>query len=226
MSKKPVKQSDQKKAWFLKTSYNKPYAIDTLPKKRAILIVCEGLNTEAKYFEAIPAPNIDVKVVGGCGSKTALIKKALRLSQKELYKGRAIWCVYDLDFKGDEIGQKEDFNNSIVMAESNGIKVAYSNDAFELWLVLHYKHVEQALLRGLYYEMLSELWGVDYVQEGKKLNFCKGLYDRLMQDERADQMLAIKRAKTLLDAHQHKPYAERNPCTTVFELIELLIANE
>lgn len=225
MSGKPIKKSDQKKAWFKKASYEKPYDTDTIIKKKALLIICEGANTEVKYFEAIPATNLDIKVVGGCGSKTALVNKAFKLSKREPYIGREIWCVYDLDYKGDQVGQIEDFNNSITMAKSKGMKVAYSNDAFELWLVLHYKPIEQAFLRFQYYEMLSELWGINYEKQGKKLEFCNALYDLLMNDVRADQTLAMDRAKVLLESHKGKTYAAQNPCTTIFELIELLNSN-
>jgi hypothetical protein len=128
-----------------------------------------------------------------------------------------------LDYKGDQVGQKEDFNNSIKMAESMGMKVAYSNDAFELWFVLHYKSLEQALLRFQHYDMLSELWDMNYEKQGKKMDFCTALYDFLLDDHRANQTLAIERAKALLEEHKHKPYAEQNPCTTVFQLIEVLI---
>ncbi len=198
MSGKPIKKSDQTKAWFKKQTYNQPYTIETLQKSQALLIICEGSNTEVEYLRSIPAPNADVKIIGGCGSKTALVKKAWTLSQREAHKGREIWCVYDLDYKGDQVGQKEDFNNSIKMAESKGMKVAYSNDAFELWFVLHYKPIEQALLRFQHYEMLSELWAINYEKQGKKLDFCTALYDYLLKDNRANQALAIERAKALL----------------------------
>ena len=102
------------------------------------------------------------------------------------------------------------------------MKVAYCNDSFELWFVLHYKPIEQALLRFQYYEMLSELWAINYEEQGKKLDFCIALYDLILKDNRANQTLAIKRAKALLEEHEHKPYADQNPCTTIFQLIEVL----
>lgn len=128
-----------------------------------------------------------------------------------------------MDYKGDQVGQKEDFNSSIAKAESKGMKVAYSNDAFELWFVLHYKPIEQALLRFHYYEMLSELWNINYEKRGKEMDFCITIYDILSKDVRANQTLAIKRSKVLLQEHEYKPYAEQNPCTTIFKLIEVLI---
>lgn len=54
----------------------------------------------------------------------------------------------------------------------------------------------------------------------QELDFCITLYDLLVKDSRASQTLTIERAKALLD--EHKPYAEQNPCTTVFQLIGVL----
>jgi hypothetical protein len=132
-----------------------------------------------------------------------------------------------MDYKGDQVGQRQDFNASIELARRNGMKVAYSNDAFELWFVLHYQVVEQAFLRFDYYRILTELWGLDdYEEEGKKLDFSKHIYDRLASDPLADQLKAIQRAKMLLEVHSLQPFADQNPCTTVFELIEALIFGE
>ena len=226
MSAKPVKKTDSTKAWNRVKQSNNPYAIESTKKARTFLIVCEGSNTEVEYFRSIPAPNADIVFKGGCGSKTALVKEALKLRKRPQYEGRQVWCVYDMDFKGDQVGQKEDYNASITMAESKGMKVAYANDAFELWLVLHYKPIEQAFLRFQYYDILSDLWDMNYVEDGKKLDFCKKLYDLIANDPRADEKQAILRAKALWHEHKHKPYADQNPCTTIFELIEALRGEE
>jgi RloB-like protein len=223
MSKKPIKKSDQSKAWFKKKTYEQPYAIDANEKNQALLIICEGSNTEVEYLRSIPTRIANIKVIGGCGSKTALVDKALRFSQREEHKGKKIWCVYDMDYKGDQVGQKEDFNSSITKAKSKGMEVAYCNDSFELWFILHYRPIEQAMLRFQYYDILSELWGMNYEKRGKKMDFCIALYDFLSKDERANQKLALERAKALYEEHKHKPYAEQNPCTTIFQLIEVLI---
>jgi RloB-like protein len=219
MSAKPIKKTDKNTPWAKKQNYKNPYAIDSIPKAQTFLIICEGSNTEVEYLRSIPAPNADIKVQGGCGSKNALVKEALKLRNRNEYKGRQVWCVYDMDYKGDQVGQKEDFNSSITKAESQGLKVAYANDAFELWFVLHYKPIEQAFLRFQYYEMLSDLWQINYVEDGKKLDFCKKLYDLIVNDKRASEKQAILRAEALWQTQSHKPYADQNPCTNVFQLI-------
>jgi hypothetical protein len=222
MSAKPIKKTDSDKAWNRAKKFSNPYAVESITKKRTFLIVCEGSNTEVEYLRSIPTPNANIRFEGGCGSKTALVKKTLELRKREDYKGREVWCVYDMDYKGDQVGQKEDFNNSIAMAESHGLRVAYANDAFELWFVLHYKPIEQALLRFQYYEMLSDLWQINYVVDGKKLDFCKKLYDLIVNDKRASEKQAILRAEALWQTQSHKPYADQNPCTNVFQLIRAL----
>lgn len=220
---KPVKVTDRDRGWNRKKTFDKPYAIESKPKGKSYLIVCEGANTEVQYLRCIPAPNASVVFEGGCGSKSALVRWALELRKREEYAGREVWCVYDLDYKGDQIGQKQDFNESIELARRQKMRVAYSNDAFELWFVLHYQPVEQAFLRFDYYRILNRLWGIDdYEKDGKRLHFCRDIYEQLSSDPSSSESQAIERAKSLLAEHGHRPFADQNPCTTVFELIEAL----
>lgn len=227
MAYKPVKHTDRDKAWNRKNTFGRPYKVESRPKGKSYLIVCEGTNTEAEYFRCIPAPNASVIVEGGHGSKTSLVMKALELRKREEYVGREVWCVYDMDYKGDQVGQKQDFNESIELARRKKMNVAYSNDAFELWFVLHYQPVEQAFLRFDYYRILNGLWEIDnYEEEGKRRQFCKEIYDRLSNDPRSSLALAIERARGLLEAFRATPFADQNPCTTVFQLIEALQEEE
>ncbi|MBK8923645.1 MAG: RloB domain-containing protein [Saprospirales bacterium] len=220
---KLTKVTDRNKAWHRRKSFKKPYALESESPQKTFLIVCEGANTEPYYFRSIPAPNVDIKIEGGHGSKTALVKRALELRKREEYSGREVWCVYDMDFRGEQVGQKQDFNQSIEIARNAGMHVAYSNDAFELWLVLHYQLIEQSLLRFNYYRILEDLWNLEnYEEEGKKRAFCNSLYDRLCSDPRASQDRAIANAIRLLETHQDRPFADQNPCTTIFQLIEAI----
>lgn len=54
----------------------------------------------------------------------------------------------DLDPLKDKSLQQNDFNRAIVLAQEKGFKVAYSNDAFELWFILHYQLLEAQLTRN------------------------------------------------------------------------------
>ncbi len=223
MALKPTKATDRDKAWNRRKKYNNPYNIASRALNRSFLIICEGKNTEVEYLRSIPAPNAIVKVEGGFGSKTALVKKALEFKKKKEYQDYEIWCIYDMDYRGEQVGQKEDFNESIELAKRNGMHVGYSNDSFELWFVLHYRRIEQSFLRFDYYRILNELWAMsDYEEEGKKKGFCRHIYDLLQNDPKANESHAIERAKQLFFEKIDMPFADQNPCTTVYQLVELL----
>lgn len=48
-----------------------------------------------------------------------------------------IWCIFDID---DFYKQNPtEFSNAIQKAHKNGIKIAYINECFELWILLHFE---------------------------------------------------------------------------------------
>lgn len=205
-----------------------PYLEEDIEQKKLFLIICEGENTEPWYFKSFPVPSKTVIIESGCNSKTALVEYAITLKQKEDYKNREIWCVFDFDIKLDEHAtQPEDFNNSIEMAKANGMNVAWSNDAFELWFLLHYQHVDTALTRTEIYPVLKDKWKLkSFHNEAKTEAFCKENYERHGGTKSKEQLLAIRRAENLYRQYQGRTdYANQCPCTTVYLLVEELNKN-
>lgn len=206
-----------------------PYQEATIEQKKTFLIICEGENTEPLYFEGFPVPSKTVLTEGGRGSKTSLVNYAIKIKALPKYEGREVWCVFDFDVKPDEAAtQPEDFNNSILKAEQNDIKTAWSNDAFEIWFVLHYQGLESALTRHELYKILKEKWHLkSFSSEAKTFDFCLGHYDRHQEGvDGASQKLAIRRARALHRAYQGEHnYADQVPCTTVYLLVEELNNN-
>jgi hypothetical protein len=213
----------------LSLTIGEPYQEASLDQKKTFLIVCEGENTEPLYFEGFPVPSKTVLTEGGHGSKTSLVEYALKIRELPNYEGREVWCVFDFDVKPDEAAtQPKDFNNAILMAEQNGMKTAWSNDAFELWFVLHYQGLESALTRHELYKILKEKWHLkSFSNEAKTYDFCLKHYERHQEDvDGASQKLAIRRARILHSAYESKQnYAEQSPCTTVYLLVEELNKN-
>ncbi len=192
---------------------------------KRFLIICEGANTEKYYFEAFPVPSKVVEVFGGFGGgKVYLVNEAIKRAALPEYQGYEVWCVFDYDIKHDNERQSDDYNKAIITAEQHGFMVAFSNDAFELWLLLHYQYITNQHHRAEYYEMLTERWadflnGQSYEKVGKSIFLCKSLYKKL----EPDQPMAIKLAKRLHQAHFiTTKYHEKNPCTTVYTLVEEL----
>jgi hypothetical protein len=194
------------------------------PQAKSFLIVCEGLNTEKHYFEGFDVRPEVLTIVGGAGVRKSVVKRAKKEAGKEKNKGKEVWCVFDFDVNGANRKQKQEFNEAVEMAAREGFKVAYSNDAFELWLVLHYQTCTSALHRTGYYAILEKIWGLPHSYEsmGKAKEFTAGIYDRMKEDIKADESLATRRARMLEKIHAHRPYADHCPCTTVYKLVREL----
>lgn len=220
---KPIKITDRNKPWNRKKTKKQPYNISSEALKQTFLIICEGENTEPEYFKSFPVNTAEVKSFGLGSSRTALVKMAIDIIKDENDKDTENWVVFDLDIQKDnEIRLKEDYEKAIELAESKNIKVAVANDAFELWFLLHYQYLANKWTRHEYYQKLSELWQCNYEKEGKKLAFCKTIYRKLLDDERASQEEAIKRADRLFETQKGFRLANRNPFTTIHHLVRTL----
>ncbi len=169
------------------------------------LIVCEGTETEPNYFSRFRV-NAVVKVIGTGRSPQGVVKEAENLEKRGEYT--EVWVVFDRDQF-----DAEDFNAAIEKAKNNGFKVAYSNQAFELWYVLHFDYHDTAISRDRYQEILSNKLGRRYRKNDPLI------YDYL-EEKQPD---AIRNAKRLINSYfpNHNP-ARDDPCTTVYELVERL----
>ena len=198
-STKAIKVGDRNKSWNKKKGNKRAYQNEYKVIK-SFLIICEGKNTETEYFEKFPVSTAKVEAYGGHGQRIPIVNYAIQKAKSKEYKDSEVWCVFDMDFKGDNPNIKQEFNTAIQLAQNpklKNIKVAYSNDAFELWFVLHYQYLDSNCLRHQYYKILSDLWDLNYEKKGKEKKFCEQLYKKLENDEKANQTQAIKWAKKL-----------------------------
>jgi len=187
-------------------------------KRERFLIVCEGEQTEPNYFKAFPVKSdvIDLDIQGEGKNTLSLVKEAVRRQEEAADRGEPyvqVWCVFDRDsFSSDQ------FNEAIALCDRKHIHYAFTNEAFELWYLLHFAYVDTALSRDQYKEKLSDCLCQEY---------CKadpGMYDLLA--EIGNQHLAIRWARQLRKYHfsrdgKHDPCTQ-NPSTTVHELVEIL----
>jgi hypothetical protein len=202
------------------------------PTKRAkptILIVCEGKNTEPSYFEQFKLSLATIKTVAKGFNTISLVKQAITLSKKGNYE--KVWCVFDADPKPDNPKQSQNFNAAVKMAIENGFGVAYSNQAFEYWLLLHFEdHQGGAMNRSDYEGKINSYinkLGAKYDGNGDKL-VTEEFFDLLMaiddktKTERVD--LAIARAERNYNRWNHGNPAKEESTTRVFELVRELIS--
>ena len=214
---KPIKISDQGKEWFLRSSHrSQPRLYETRTVRKYILIVCEGTKTEPNYFEAFKnkLPKNTVNIHGGGSNTLSLVDMAQRIKQSWENKGLQfdqIWVVFDRDSF-----EPSNFDNAIRKAESDGMKCAWSNEAFELWYILHFENRITGMNRDEYKGKLSDLLNETYKKNDSEM------YEKLKA--RGNQERAMKWAKSLHDDFKTSgtPPSRSNPCTTVYELVEAL----
>jgi len=169
------------------------------------LIVCEGEKTEPNYFGSFRVPK-DVLDVRGLGDNTLrLVEKAIRLKNDGDYD--QIWCVFDRDSF-----PAKNFNAAFDAARDNNIQVAYSNEAFELWYLLHFHFYDAAISRKSYITRLSELLGHKYEKNSETI------YDELLPR----QIEAIRNCRRLLGSYNPPRPEQDNPSSNVHLLVEQL----
>ncbi len=106
--------------------------------RQRFLIVCEGKKTEPQYFQKFRGP-FSILDIRGTGCNTvSLVEHAIKCSSEDRYD--QIWCVFDRDSFSSDI-----FNRALLLARQNNFFVAYSNEAFELWYILHFEYLNTAL---------------------------------------------------------------------------------
>lgn len=199
--------------------------VAALTAKPSILIVCEGENTEPSYFNQFRLSSAKVKSVGEGYNTISLVNRALELSQQGSFD--QVWCVFDKDDFNEQ-----DFNDAIQIAKSNNFGVAYSNQAFEYWLILHFNdHQGGGMHRNDYNDKINSMlkpYMVKYDGNGSKIveeDFFELLdgIDEKTKNKRVD--LAIARAERNDKQFDHTNPAREESSTTVFKLVQELLKN-
>lgn len=194
-----------------------------LIEKPSILIVCEGENTEPSYFNQFRLSSATIKSVGEGYNTISLVRRAAQLAYEKQYD--QVWCVFDKDDFAEN-----DFNSAIQIAEAENLRVAYSNQSFEYWLILHFDdHQGGGMHRRGYNDKINELlkpFGVTYDGNGSK-KISEDIFELLggidikTNKKRID--LAITRATRNFNQFDHKNPAKEESSTTVFRLAEELL---
>lgn len=195
-------------------------SINTRNKRVFYLIVCEGEKTEPNYFMALekklPVGIIELQIEGTGRNTIGLVNHTLALQKQSIRKYDHVWAVFDRDSF-----PSKNFNSAIITAVANNIKCAWSNEAFELWFLLHFQLVNNAMSRNNYQAFLEREIQIKSGNTGYK--YQKNATDTYsLLNQFGNQTLAIRRAKGLIRNFTNQRYHTHNPCTYVFELIEEL----
>ena len=188
---------------------------------RYLYIVCEGTKTEPNYLHSL-CNEINRKfynysqrariIVNGTGKNTrSLLEYARNSVEEKMPYAQEVWLVYDKDDF-----PKDNFDNTQYSTESKKdsrkYKVAWSNECFELWLILHFKYYDVPETREKYKKMLK-----NFIPEYTKNmpNIYEKLKDKIP--------IAIKNAKKLYSKYDtNTPPSKRFPATRFYELVKYL----
>jgi len=143
----------------------------TRPRRR-VLILCEDEKSACFYLKAFPINPLRVDVcTNGTGRNTdSLVDLAIerkREAERAHQPFNEIYCVFDRD---DFPAQN--FNRAFQLAENHGIRAIWSNEAFELWYLLHFDFLNTTTSRSQYQGMLDRRLGKRYTKNDRTIYEC------------------------------------------------------
>lgn len=239
------------KPWELKTDN-----VRSINNTFVFHIFCEDRNSEPLYFEHFNGNGVKIichreqrsmfknylKTIKKC-KQEGFIKRNGDGSYKLVNDNLEVWCVFDRDLgaQGEDI-EEGNIEFDHIINNSSIINIAWSNDAFEFWILLHLRDVslnelEKYTNREQYYTLLE-----DYLKNHSNPNelltkvlshnsfnyddIKKGrCFPNIMLPELIPNIdVAIKRAKKIFNYHSNETdFSKKVPCTTVYQLVESIL---
>ena len=195
-------------------------SVEHKKEREYFLIVTEGEKTEPIYFEyfknQLPKNLLEtIDLVGEGANTTTVVRRALELKlkrEKDPVKPNynEVWAVFDRDsFPRDRV------NEALELADQNNINCGFTNQAFELWYILHFQYLDAALHRDRYINILSEILGQRYTKNNE------GIVNIIM--DRGNVRQAITFAQRLEEMHLGNQPVDCSPYTTIHHLVEKLL---
>lgn len=193
------------------------------------LIVCEDEKTEPKYFESFvdlfPDETMYLETVGTGRSPLGVVKSSISEREKLYQKSRRhidfVWAIFDKDDADINETTVKNFKEAFELANQEDIKIAYSNEVFELWLLLHFIEVDVSVPMGrkVIYQRLDEVLKLkqnDFVYKHGNTDVID-LVQKYGNEEKA-----CKRAEFLFKHHKNIEPIQANPSTKVHLLVKEL----
>lgn len=154
-----------------------------------------------------------------CWTPQELLIKVIHWKNKNINKKDRdqVWCIFDVDdFYKDS---RKELIKAVENARKNNIKIAYTNECFELWILLHFLKPTSAISRGKDIEKKIQ----NEFKKHKLGKFKKNqkVFDILLQF----QSVAVKNAKSILHKYNNINWDEKlsekgNPSTSVHFLVD------
>ncbi|MBU4486761.1 MAG: RloB family protein, partial [Candidatus Delongbacteria bacterium] len=140
-----------------------------------------------------------------------------------------LWCVFDKDDfllknynQAFETVVNEELKLNKIFAKKVGrnisIKIAYSNEAFELWYLLHFDYHTGEISRKQYLKILDYRMKIKYKKNDPNMyNFLQNLSKKT--NDKQGQNFALKNAQKLRTSIKSTLPHNHNPSTSVDQLV-------
>lgn len=218
--------------------------------------MCEDESTEPCYFKKVfqeefekilPKDTIRIETVGTGQNSVSVVEKAIseRVSRSDVIQKDIdhVWAVFDKDDLDHNETTRERFENAFTLAQNNAINIAYSNECFELWLLLHFSNVSSTSpiprkvrdsedKSNCLYGMLESAINkgrtpnqqilYDHAHHSKPYVSVEELVEIVMKS--GDEARATERAEKLDKIWGGTKPIDANPNTTVYKLVQELRA--
>ncbi len=194
----------------------------TKEERKMFIIVVEGKSEEKYFNHFMSSTGPRIHSCDGKGiSKIELVKRAMEIRDSAKKDNRYLpndetWVVFDRDMDRQKPNDKNDFIEALKLAKQNNIEVAYSNDAFELWFLLHFQDVTAELSREEIDKKLKEYLG--------SYKHGNDIYDKINPNYKKAVERAKRQVKTAKESGLE--IVDANPSTNVYELTEKLLNNK
>ena len=196
-----------------------------------ILVVCEDENTEPTYIRTFerhfPKHTLYMEVAGvgrdPLGVVLAAVERRQKLAGLTKRELDEIWVIFDKDDADLNQTRIDRFDKAFAIANENNFNIAWSNEVFELWFLLHFIEVNPALplTRTIVYDTLKNsintILGSAIISDGHS---NADIIPYLMSH--GSEADAISRAETLSLYHDATPPIAANPATKMHLLIKAL----
>ena len=179
---------------------------------KRVLIACEDTKSSRFYFtKMIKDYGLRGKVTFAkhLGTNPMKVLEAIKTHLLTDSNFDQKWIVIDKDSYS-----KQEFNGALASAKALNINVAYSNEAYELWILLHFKSQTAHIDRIKLNHELKHI--IDYEKNN----------EFIYEIVKSKQSIAISRSKNLIEHFSNingntNPYND-NPSNTIYKLVESL----
>jgi hypothetical protein len=194
-----------------------------LSQRDKFTIITNGKESEKNYFEAVRGAKrsiFDIAVEFDNADPISLVQRAMRKKQTS----NQVWIVFDKDeFPSEAIYE------AMKTARRNGIGVAFSNAAFEVWLIGHFREFSAEKTPDELLHILDSALKEYGYSKGYRKNDAELIktelrprLDKAVHNADVSLQKRIVEYKHGSSTEEGYPLCDWNSCTTVHKLVEAL----